>query len=54
VHDYIRGAYQALTWVRELLRDSENIDYVIKDIENAIDDINHGVAVDFRWRIKNP
>jgi hypothetical protein len=58
MHDYIRGAFQALTWIREvaenLRNDSERFDKLIKLIDEALNDIEHRIAVDFRWRIRSP
>lgn len=58
MHDYVRGAFQALTWIRELMNSLENekepnaFEKLIKEVDDALNDIEHGAAIDFRWRIK--
>lgn len=57
MHDYIRGAFQALTWVREIIsensKDPKGLERIKKEIDSALEDIEHGVAIDFRWRLKS-
>lgn len=57
MNDYIRGAFQALTWVREVVitdvKDNEKAKKVLFEIDEAINDIEHGVAIDFRWRLRS-
>lgn len=57
MQDYVRGAFQALTWVREVLADShpksEGTQKALVEVDEALRDIEHGVAVDFRWRLKS-
>lgn len=57
MHDYVRGAFQALAWVREVIiensKEPEALKRIKKEIDSALDDIEHGVAVDFRWRLKS-
>jgi len=56
LHDYVRGAFEALSWVRKLLvglrRNPEGWEKAIKEVDNAIEDIKEGVAIDFRWRLR--
>lgn len=57
MHDYVRGAFEALSWVRLLLLDlqckpEEAVKETLKEIEAALDDIKTGVAGDFRWRLR--
>ncbi len=56
MHDYVRGAFEALSWIRMLLQDLKNdpeaIEKAVKEIDNAIDDIKAGVATDFRWKLR--
>lgn len=56
MRDYVRGAYEALKWVQNLIRrHGENtnlVEILTKEVSGAIDDINEGVAIDFRDRLK--
>jgi len=53
MNDYVRGALEALTWARIVLEDQEgDLKKAIEEIEAALKDINAGVAVDFRERLK--
>jgi hypothetical protein len=57
MHDYVKGAFEALSWVRLLLLDLQTkpeqaIRETLKEIDAALDDIKTGVAGDFRWRLR--
>lgn len=59
MNDYVRGAFEALSWVQTLIssvspqKDQQgHLDKVLKEVEAAIVDIKEGVAVDFRDRLK--
>ncbi len=57
MHDYVRGAFEALSWVRLLLQELRDnpvcaVEEALKEIEGALEDINNGVASDFRWRLR--
>jgi len=59
VNDYVRGAFEALSWTHVLLVNIHpkkdplgHLDKVIRELEAAIDDIREGVAVNFRDRLK--
>jgi len=59
VNDYVRGAFEALSWTHVLLVNIDrkkdplgHLDKVIREVEAAIDDIREGVAVNFRDRLK--
>ena len=56
MHDYIRGAYEALSWVRALIRDqngpSEALEKVLGEVEGALEDISKGAATDFRRKLR--
>jgi len=57
MHDYVKGAFEALSWVRLLLLDlqhkpDEAVKEALKEIDAALDDIKTGVACDFRWRLR--
>ena len=59
---YIRGAYEALSWVRALIRQKSDLtldemcvrtlDEMLKKVDEALEDINECTALDFRWRLK--
>ena len=49
--DYVRGAFEALSWVREILAYEKKED-VIREIDAALEDIRRGLAIDFRYRLK--
>ncbi len=60
MHDYARGAYEALSWVRFLIRRQmkksrkgapKELQSILSEVERAIDDICDGVAVDFRRKL---
>lgn len=56
MRDYVRGAYEALNWVQNLVKKhgskSDLFEILLKEVSEAIDDINEGVAIDFRDRLK--
>jgi len=52
MNDYVRGALEALTWARTVLEDQGDPKRAIEEIEAALKDINAGVAVNFRERLK--
>ena len=55
VNDYAGGAFEALSWIRMLIKRSnercQTCQRVLEEIEEAIDEMQNGVAVDFRRRI---
>jgi hypothetical protein len=52
MHDYLKGAYEALSWVRLTLKGKKDVEKVLEEVNGAINDITEGVAVDFRERLK--
>lgn len=52
MNDYARGALEALSWVRELLRRVGNLEAARREVEDALEDIMQGVGVDFRHRLR--
>jgi len=59
VNDYVRGAFEALSWTHVLLVNVDmkkdpacHLDKMIREVEAAMDDIREGVAVNFRDRLK--
>lgn len=56
LHDYVRGAFEALSWVRKLLvdlrRNPEGLERAVREVDEAIEDIREGVAIDFRERLR--
>ena len=52
LHDYVKGAYEALSWIRVSLKNGKKHDDLLKEVEQALEDINEGVALDFRDRLK--
>jgi len=52
MNDYVRGALEALTWARTVVEDQGDLKKAIEEIDEALKDINAGVAVDFRERLK--
>jgi len=48
VRDYIEGAFEALSWVRSLIKDS---DERCGTCQRVLEEMQAGVAVDFRRRI---
>jgi hypothetical protein len=56
LNDYVRGAFEALSWTKEVLsaskKDPAQVERVLKEIEGAIEDIRSGIAVDFRNRLR--
>ena len=54
MRDYIEGAFEALSWVRMLIKNSMgrcSCQRILEEIERAIEEMQTGVAVDFRRRI---
>ena len=61
MHDYVRGAFEALSWVQRLLLSVDpkkdpldHLDRLNKEVEAAIADIKEGVAENFRWKLRGP
>ena len=59
MHDYVRGAFEALSWVQRLVQDFDSkkdptvqLTALNKEVEAAIIDIKMGVAKDFRWKLE--
>jgi len=60
VHDYVRGVFEALSWVQRLLVNTVDpemdpldvLNKAVAEVENAIEDIKEGVAMDFRERLR--
>jgi len=46
------GALEALSWVKTLMASNLTWDEIKQAIDDAVNDILNGVAVDFRGRIK--
>lgn len=54
LNDYVRGAFEALSWVHSLLDvENQKDPEIVNRIEDALTDIRKGVAVDFLWRLKS-
>lgn len=53
MHDYLKGAFEALSWVKRTLKEKNDVDAVAKDVQEALNDIAEGVAVDFREGLKS-
>jgi len=55
VNDYAAGAFEALSWIRMMIKGSSErcrtCQRVLEEIEEALDDMQRGVAVDFQRRI---
>ena len=55
MRDYAEGAFEALSWIRMLIKNSNErcrtCQRVLEEIEKVIDEMQTGVAVDFRRRI---
>ena len=55
LNDYCKGALEALVWVRSLIKrlksQSGTVDRVLEEVDRAVEDINEGIAVDFRERL---
>jgi hypothetical protein len=54
LNDYVRGAFEALSWVYSLIDDAEDAksSEVMDQVECAMTDIRKGIAVNFRRRLK--
>ena len=58
MHDYVKGAFEALSWVQHLLQDlRENpvraVQKTLEEVDQALEDIKSGVADDFRWKLQS-
>ena len=55
MRDYAEGAFEALSWIRMMIKSSSEqchtCQHVLEEIEDAIEEMQTGVAVDFRRRI---
>ena len=56
MNDYCKGALEALVWVRSLIKrlksQSRTVDRVLEEVDRAVEDMNEGIAVDFRERLR--
>ena len=56
MHDYVKGAFEALSWVKRLILSyktkDRGFDELLREVETALEDIEHGVAIDFRRRLR--
>ena len=52
MRDFARGAFEALCWVKWLL-ERFSIEEVRREVEEAIREIQRGVAVDFTARLSS-
>ena len=55
MRDYATGAFEALSWIRMLIKSGkercQTCQRVLEEIESVIDQIQAGVAVDFKRHI---
>ena len=55
MRDYAEGAFEALSWIRTLIKNSnercQTCQRILEEIEEAIDEMQTGVAIDFRRRV---
>jgi len=56
LNDYCKGALEALVWVRSLIKRLKSqpgtVDRVLEEADRAVEDMNEGIAVDFRERLR--
>jgi exonuclease VII small subunit len=56
MRDYAQGAFEALSWVRVLFKRAKTrckgCEKILEEVENTVDEIQNGAAVDFRVRIR--
>ena len=53
MHDYVRGAFEALSWISSLLEDPKvEKEKIRQEVEEALDDIKEGSAVNFRFKLR--
>ena len=57
MHDYVKGAFEALSWVQLLLQDLRDnpvraVEKTLEEVDKALGDIKNGVASDFRWKLQ--
>ncbi len=52
MHDYVKGAFEALSWIRSILKERRDAQKALQLIEEALNDINDGAAIDFRERLR--
>ena len=52
MRDYICGVFESLNWVLELLRSNLPRKIIIREVESALDGVRRGVAMDFRYRLR--
>ncbi|MDH5794875.1 MAG: hypothetical protein OEZ24_02075 [Candidatus Bathyarchaeota archaeon] len=50
------AVFEALSWLEDLLtdlrNDPEGVKKALREVQDAIEDIKKGVAVDFRYRLR--
>jgi len=55
LRDYAAGAFEALSWVKTLIRESKErcrtCQKILEEINYALEEMQAGVAVDFRERL---
>ena len=56
MRDYASGAFEALSWVKELLLENktrcQGCQRILEEVEAVLEEIRGGAADDFRWHIK--
>jgi hypothetical protein len=52
LNEYGRGAFEALSWVRRLIRKFSNVESVRAEVDVALDRLREGCAVEFGERVK--
>ena len=51
--DYTEGAFEALCWVKEMLRDKDkDRDKITEEIDGAVESMIYGFFVDFEAKIR--
>ena len=55
MRDYAAGAFEALSWVKTLIKSGnercQTCQRVLEEIEEALEEMQTGAAIDFRHRI---
>ncbi len=51
MNEYVRGAFDALSWIQTVLEEEENKEEVLKRVEEALRKIKHGAGGDFKFKL---
>ena len=52
MHDYVKGAFETLSWLQMLLEEGKSRDVIAREVRETIRDIQKEIATDFRLHMR--